>query len=97
MATLCVRLRNTSEFHVWETFSEVLGLCHTIQRIEEVSRVNLLQTNLTLKQNNIDVQMFIHTAGDEFWMVQAVFPVPVDTILLGTHHVVDFLYTGRVI
>jgi hypothetical protein len=64
-------LKNESKFILRKVRSELLGQCFTVQRREKVG-VNVYDTYVL--KRNVDLTLFIHEIGNEFWLLEAIFP-----------------------
>ena len=66
-----VEIKNSSLYSLTQTWSVYLGRCHTLCYIPAVG---LELTSLYLKKS-LDLKMFIHNRGEEFWTTLSHFPV----------------------
>ena len=71
-------LRNTSMYISWESRSGFFGLCHTFKFLKPVKE-NTFYVNLLFKRNH-DIKIFVHELDAEFWLKQAIFPIPMEEI-----------------
>jgi hypothetical protein len=78
-------LRNDSLFLVSETLSSYFGRCYTLFRMASHSE-NFFRLGLKTKLN---VNMYLHAKGDEFWLKIGTFPFPVAAAKIETKNADD--------
>jgi hypothetical protein len=64
-------LKNESKFILRKVRSELLGQCFTVQNIEKMGENQYDQYVLKRK---VDITLFVHELGDEFWLLKAFCP-----------------------
>ena len=72
-------LRNSSMYASQESRSGFFGLCHTFLFLKPVKENSFDDVTLNFKRNH-DVKIFIHELDAEFWLKQAIFPIPMEEI-----------------
>ena len=61
-----------------ESRSGFFGLCHTFKFLKPVKE-NTFDVFLLFKRNH-DIKIFVHEFDAEFWLKQAIFPIPMEEI-----------------
>ena len=71
-------LRNASMYASQESRSGFFGLCQTFLFLKPVKE-NSFDVVLKFTRNH-DIKIFIHEVDAEFWLKQAIFPIPMEEI-----------------
>ena len=69
---------NTSQ-NVTEARSYIFGMCYTVTGLHPVGAHNISYITLTKSRN---LKIFIHDAGDEFWIMHGFFPIQIDVVII---------------
>jgi hypothetical protein len=67
------KLKNESKFILRKVRSEFLGQCFTVQYREKVGG-NVFDVYDFVLKRNVDITLFVHELGYEFWLLRLIFP-----------------------